>query len=104
MHSVRLSANGVVPQPSLFPVLHKYLQLIPESFSDPIKDERYIFFSIFHILSNASLFPIFKNITIFFFYENYCLYVSIIPVLLNLNFTAEYLSTNLEQILKFTLL
>lgn len=41
MHSIRTSINGVVPQPSLFPVLHKYLQLIPESFSDPVKDERF---------------------------------------------------------------
>lgn len=41
MHSIRTaSVNGIVPQPSLFPVLHKYLQLIPESFPDPIKDEK----------------------------------------------------------------
>ncbi|XP_035215187.1 ethanolamine kinase 1-like isoform X1 [Stegodyphus dumicola] len=41
MHSIRSNVNGVIPQPSLFPVLHKYLQLIPTEFCDPIKDERF---------------------------------------------------------------
>ncbi|GFX02695.1 ethanolamine kinase 1 [Trichonephila clavipes] len=41
MHSVRSNVNGVVPQPCLFPMLFKYLHLIPDSFPDPVKDERY---------------------------------------------------------------
>ncbi|XP_054723170.1 ethanolamine kinase 1-like [Uloborus diversus] len=40
MHGVRSGSNGVVPRPSLFPVLHKYLGLVPHSFTDPLKDER----------------------------------------------------------------
>lgn len=39
MHSIK--RNGFVAQPSLFPVLNKYLNLVPASFADPIKDERY---------------------------------------------------------------
>ncbi|GFY48398.1 ethanolamine kinase 1, partial [Trichonephila inaurata madagascariensis] len=41
MHSVRSNVNGVIPQPCLFPILFKYLHLIPDSFPDPVKDERY---------------------------------------------------------------
>ncbi|XP_042903874.1 ethanolamine kinase 1 [Parasteatoda tepidariorum] len=41
MHSVKSSINGLIPQPSLFPIMYKYLQLIPVSFPDPVKDERF---------------------------------------------------------------
>ncbi|CAL1269132.1 unnamed protein product [Larinioides sclopetarius] len=41
MHSVRSNINGVIPQANLFPVLYKYLNLIPEYFPDPVKDVRY---------------------------------------------------------------
>lgn len=41
MHSIPTNVNGVVPQPCLFPILYKYLQLIPTSFSDPVKDAKY---------------------------------------------------------------
>ncbi|GBM90567.1 Ethanolamine kinase 1 [Araneus ventricosus] len=42
MHSVQSNVNGVIPIANLFPVLYKYLNLIPESFPDPVKDVRYM--------------------------------------------------------------
>ncbi|GIX87657.1 ethanolamine kinase 1 [Caerostris extrusa] len=41
MHAVRSNVHEVVTQPCLFPMLYKYHNLIPDSFPDPVKDERY---------------------------------------------------------------
>ncbi|KAF8786911.1 ethanolamine kinase 1-like [Argiope bruennichi] len=41
MHNVRSNINGMIPQANLFPILYKYLNLIPDSFPDPIKDEKF---------------------------------------------------------------
>ncbi|KAG8175718.1 hypothetical protein JTE90_022470 [Oedothorax gibbosus] len=41
MHSVKSKVNGVIVQPCLFSLLKTYLSLVPTSFMDPVKDERF---------------------------------------------------------------